>query len=433
MLGISETGYPDIIPDDVTFNTVMHTIANSHASDSPRRAMALLERMERLYESGLIIGAKPDIITYNAVLDALAKSGGGVESARLAEEMLDDLEELYDLRRRRRRRSAGGGETVVGTTTASSVDIRPDVYSYNIVIGAWANCGYANRAVSLLDRMTRQANRGRTALQPDATTYNSVLHAWSQSSDRNAPVKALGLLEIMLRLRESGSGSGGGGGGGGGGAGRSAGANNFPDVLSFSTVINAFSKSKYPRKARQSRDLLKRMKHLYETGGRRMEMRPNVYVYSAVLNACAYTFGRLEEKEEALQIGIETYDELRMSGKNSSSSSDDDDDENENDDDENGMKANHVAYGSFIRLCRRLMAEDDPRREELITTAFHDCCADGQLGEYVLRQLRPISGLYASLLEPYINDIPSEWTRNVREKTRSRYSALGYSGLNRRK
>jgi hypothetical protein len=409
----------------------MHTIANSHAADSPRRAMALLERMERLYESGKLVGAKPDIVSYNSVLDALAKSGGGRESARLAEEMLDDLEELYNSRRQRRRnRSAGGGGGGLGGSivgTASSLDIRPDVYSYNIVIGAWANCGYANRAVSLLDRMTRQANKGRTSLRPDATTYNSVLHAWSQSSDRNAAVKALGLLEIMLRLRESGGGGGGGWGGG------EAAAANFPDVLSFSTVINAFSKSKYPRKARQSRDLLKRMKHLYETGGRREEMRPNVYVYSAVLNACAYTFGRLEEKEEALQIGIETYDELRMSG---TSSPDDD----ENDDD--GMTANHVAYGSFIRLCRRLMAEDDPRREELITTAFQDCCDDGQLGDYVLRQLRPISGLYTSLLGPYIqnedgevryHDLPSEWKRNVKEKTRPRSIAVGYSGLNRRK
>ena len=419
MIANSAAGFPDIIPDGVTFNTVLHTIANSHTADSPRRAMALLERMEMLYESGLIIGAKPDIVSYNSVLESLAKSGGGIESARLAEEMLDDLEELYDSRRQRRRnRDVGGGFGSSVAGSASSLDIRPDVYSYNIVIGAWANCGNANRAVSLLDRMTRQANRGRTNLQPDATTYNSVLHAWSQSSDRNAPVKALGLLEIMLRLRESG---------GGGGAGGKAAAANFPDVLSFSTVINAFSKSKYPRKARQTRDLLKRMKHLYETGGRREEMRPNVYVYSAVLNACAYTFGRLEEKQEALQIGIETYEELRTL-----SSRDD-----ENDD---GMKANHVAYGSFIRLCRRLMAEDDPRREELITTAFRDCCTDGQLGEYVLRQLRPIPGLYALFLDPYIkkedgevryHELPTEWRHNVKEKTRPK-SAISYSGLNRR-
>ena len=107
MIELHEGGDLDIIPDDVTFNTVMHTIANSNAADSSRRAMALLGRMESSYESGLLIGAKPDIVSYNSVLDALAKSGGGAESAQLAEDMLNDLEELSDSRRRRLR--SGGG------------------------------------------------------------------------------------------------------------------------------------------------------------------------------------------------------------------------------------------------------------------------------------------------------------------------------------
>ena len=38
------------------------------------------------------------------------------------------------------------------------------------------------------------------------------------------------------------------------------------------------------------------------------------------------------------------------------------------------------------------MAEDDPRREELITTAFRDCCTDGQLGEYVGPVLFGVAG-----------------------------------------
>jgi len=356
-------GDPDVIPDDVTFNSVIHNIANSNAADSPQRAMRLLEWMEKSYESGLI-RAKPDIISYNSVLNAFAKNGGP-ESAQHAEEMLDNLEKRSYAR------------------SMSWNTIRPDVYSYNIVISAWGNCGYANKAVALLDRMTALTNEGKADLKPDVTTYNTVLHAWSQSSDRNAPVKALGLLEIMLRLHEGGDNS----------------AN--PDVLSFSTVINAFSKSKFPRKARQTRDLLRRMKHLYENGQKRMQ--PNVYVYAAVLNACAYTFGRTEEKEEALKVGIETYEELQSSS---------------------GIETNHVAYGSFIRVCRRLMA-DDSRRNHFITRAFGQCCEDGQLGEYVLRQLRAVPKLYVTLLQEYIvddevsyQDLPSSWTCNVKDRKR---------------
>ena len=159
---------------------------------------------------------------------------------------------------------------------------------------------------------------------------HSILHTWSQSLDRNAPVKALGLLEIMIRLHKAG-----------GGVGdddededddldphlSAAAANkDIPDVTSFSTVINAFSKSRYPRKARQARDLLRRMKHLHEHGsggggsGRKKRkneaLRPSnnhVFVYAAVLNACAYTFGTNEVKDEALKIGIDTYEELQRS------------------------------------------------------------------------------------------------------------------------
>jgi len=324
-------GDSNVMPDDVTFNSVINNIANSKSEDAPQRAIQLLEEMESSYESGLI-KSKPDIISYNSVLKAFAKQGG-YTSAKRAEEMLNKLEESYDTR---------------------ATTIQPDVISYNIVINAWG--GDANKAVALLDRMRYRTNEGKAQLKPDITTYNSILNAWSQSPDRNAPVKALGLLEIMLRLHEGGDTSA------------------KPDVQSFTTVINAFSKSKFPRKARQTRDLLKRMKSLNDKG--QMKMRPNVFVYAAVLNACAYTFGRSEEKEEALQVAIETYDELQAS---------------------TVIATNHVAYGSFIRVCRRLIP-DESERDECITRVFRKCCDDGQLGDYVLRQLRAVPSLYKSLL-----------------------------------
>ena len=188
------TGDPDVRPDDVTFNSVIHAISNDPKDrvDAPRRAMRLLEMMESMSLGGGG-GTKPNIISYNSVLNAFAKSGGGPQSARRAEEMLNRLEDSYDKSRR--------GEGKGGDGAAPS-KVCPDVYSYNIVISAWANCGNADRAVALLDRMTHRT-KGGADLNQDATTYNSVLHAWAQSSDRNAPVKALGLLEIMIRLHEA--------------------------------------------------------------------------------------------------------------------------------------------------------------------------------------------------------------------------------------
>ena len=59
-----------------------------------------------------------------------------------------------------------------------------------------------------------------------------------------------------------------------------------------------------------------------------------------------------------------------------------------------------------------------------ITRAFKQCCADGQLGEYALKQIRAVPKLYESLLQAYIGDdgevsyedLPSSWTCNVKER-----------------
>jgi hypothetical protein len=144
------------------------------------------------------------------------------------------------------------------------------------------------------------------------------------------------------------------------------------------------------------------MKKLYEQGEKKMQ--PNVYIYAAVLNTCAYAFGRNEEKEEALKVGIETYEELQSSD----------------------IEANHVVYGSFIRLCRKLMPMDDARRNHFITRAFRQCCSDGMVGEYVLKQLRAVPDVYTKHIVDVnvpIEDLslPKKWSRNVRDRRQNRF------------
>lgn len=439
----NDIGDPDIRPDDVTFNTVLHAIANdaylgssgSISNDSNKKVLLVDDddddnsppkRAVRLLEQMLLMGHQPDIITYNSVLNAFAKHGS-VESARCAELMLNNLEELYDETKTLRQQQGKQESSRSLTSPSSSWNICPDLYSYNIVISAWANCGQADKAVALLDRMSTRTRDGKAMLIPDVTTYNTILHSWSQSLDRNAPVKALGLLEVMIRLNNNSN--------------MQIGDDDdddddlpsnivtatsavttsqyILDVTSFSTVINSFAKSRYPRKARQARMLLTRLKSFNHGSGRavgRMRrknetlLQPNVYVYTTVLNACAYSYG--SDKEEALRIGISTYEELQRSTE---------------------LKTNHVAYGSFIRVCRKLMAENDSRRDHYITRAFKQCCLDGQLSEFVLRQLHPMPRLYNLLLKEYINDdtddvrytdLPSNWSVKVKDRTKQRRLSL---------
>jgi pentatricopeptide repeat protein len=446
----NDTGDPDIRPDGVTFNTVLHAIANdaslgnsgSNSNDSNKKGLLVEDddgdddddddnspptRAVRLLEQMLLMGHQPDIITYNSILDAFAKHGS-VDSARCAEVMLNNLEELYDETKNLQQQQHLEQECRSSTTSLWDVPC-PDIYSYNIVINAWANCGQADKAVALLDRMSTRTRENKAILIPDVTTYNTILHSWSQSLDRNAPVKALGLLEVMIRLHNNSNIQI--------GDDDDDDDDNHPsntvsttsaatttstcilDVTSFSTVINSFAKSRYPRKARQARMLLTRLKSFNHGSGRAVGsmrrknetlLRPNIYVYTAVLNACAYSYG--SEKDESLRIGISTYEELQRSTE---------------------LKTNHVAYGSFIRVCRKLMTENDPRRDHYITLAFKQCCLDGQLSDFVLRQLHPMPRLYNLLLKEYINDdnddvrytdLPPNWSVKVKDRTKQRRLSL---------
>ena len=93
-------------------------------------------------------------------------------------------------------------------------------------------------------------------------------------------------------------------------------------------------------------------------------------------------------------------------------------------------RPNHVSYGTFLRACRKLIREDDVRRDSLMESVFNQCKADGQVGELVLKQLQFVNspGFQLKLLGKFstrgdltVIDLPSEWTSNVKEN-RSRRS-----------
>ena len=95
------------------------------------------------------------------------------------------------------------------------------------------------------------------------------------------------------------------------------------------------------------------------------------------------------------------------------------------------MEANHVVYGSFIRLCRKLIPEDDARRNHFITRAFRQCCSDGMVGEIVLKQLRAVPDVYMTLLQAHITEselsyeelsLPKKWSRNVKDRKQHRFT-----------
>jgi len=410
MQRLYDEGTSEVRPDIVTYNSCLNVYASSGDRDAADKCEKLLARMEDMYGQGHL-DIKPDVVSYNTVLNALAQCSDPSAVWR-AQNLLDKMETLYNehgddsvkpdrvsynscmhaFARSKELAAAQKAEEILNRMEQAG--IRSDRYSYNIVISGWANSGdifAAGKADALLKRMQELYADGDDTVKPDALTYNSVISAWSRTREVGAPQKAEELLNEMFALCKAGD------------------KEACPDAYSFTTVIHAWSRSKEPDKARQAQALLRRMEDMAD-GEHNKSVRPNVYVYASVLNACAHTFAR-EERSEALNIAIETFSELHKS---------------------KHVKANHVTYGTFLRAIGHLMPDRDERKAPFIKHAFHQCCKDGQVGDTVLSQLyftaKP--GLYAELLGPHrrdgtltTRDIPKEWAQNVREKQSHRVSS----------
>jgi pentatricopeptide repeat protein len=147
------------------------------------RAEAILEWMDRLNKSGNG-DVKPDTITFNAVIDAWARSGCKRGPQR-AEQILNHMDELYH-----------GG----------NIDVKPDTYTYNTLINALAKSGdggSAARAEEILKIMEDKYSKGDTSYKPNTRSHTSVIDAWAKSGEPGAARRAEMILTNLRNLYEA--------------------------------------------------------------------------------------------------------------------------------------------------------------------------------------------------------------------------------------
>lgn len=236
------------------------------------------------------------------------------------------------------------------------------------MISAWAFSGHhygAEIAETIFDRMET------SQIRLDTTTFNTLLSAWGRQND---PERATDILHHMFAVKKSGQ------------------YDVRPTRQSFGIVINAWAKTSYPRKAFKARALLKEMKERSEEN---KHLKPNAHIYASVLNACAYTFGTEEVKQEALSIAIETFKEC--------------------------TQRNDVVYGTFIKACNTLMEDGDTRKIDMIKASFLYCRQKGLVSDFVLQELHTSLPLihYEEIMgsdaeNSYsIKNVPKQWSCNT--------------------
>ena len=406
--GLYMSGLEDAKPNRFNYNSLITAWANyrpdgysDHDGDgnydefcSARKAEEILERMEQSYASGDQY-CKPDIVSYNAVIDAYAKSSRE-DAAEHAEQILRRMGHLYKEGR---------------------VDIRPNTRSFNTVINAWAKSGRgdeaADKAQNLLDMMTRLYEEGNSdTVRPDVHTYCTVINGafiFRLTSYRIFFV--LYLYFSFIHFNHS--------------------VHSFVLLLSRWGIIvfffisrmimqthahtqhirtKAFARSPIRYKAERANNLFRSMKEAYEenennnTNNRKKRhfLKPNVVAVNAVMNACAYTTpGDIQEQNRAMEIAHNRLKDLEDSDYGS---------------------PDHITYGTFLKVCANQMP-DCSTRQQIMEVIFKKSIRDGQAGNLVLQQLKIMgpSKLYTHLTGHSIEDnirmesLPNEWWCNVVE------------------
>lgn len=397
----------------ISYTSVIDAYSKSGMAEGAQKAEDVFKMMDTDYANGNK-HCKPNLRTYNAIMNSWVQSGmKGCEER--AEAILDKLEVLYE-----------SGEQ----------DIRPDVISYSIVMNGWSrskSVDASERTDAVFSRLLRSYKAGNTSAKPNLFIFVSLLNVvcksgspgspqkaenivrhmykeylsgnyhvkpntqmitqamdcWAKSGNRNAGQKAENLLNWMVQIIE----------------------NEFdecliPNAMTFNAVINAWAKSRVFGKAQRARQCLDRMLGMYNDGYG--DAKPNAFVYTAVLNACAYTVGDEEERITALQIAQTTYKELCES---------------------DFGKPTHVTYGAYLTACRNLIPQCDDRIS-LVEAAFKQCCADGQLDTFVLKRVESAltNEQFLRLLDKRVSfdgsvdlaTLPDEWKCNVQDSRESK-------------
>lgn len=145
---------PSCKPDTVAYTCVIHCWADSTRKDAPERALALFREMEELYETG-DESFRPDQLAHSTLLNAILNGG----AYTLAEDFLWKIVDSY---------LNGSG-------------CEPSIRALNSVLAAWAKsiAPYApDRIEGLVRRWVHVVETTDLDVRPDRYTYGLLLKGW---------------------------------------------------------------------------------------------------------------------------------------------------------------------------------------------------------------------------------------------------------------
>jgi hypothetical protein len=263
---------------------------------------------------------------------------------------------------------------------------------HDAAINAWA-CSDLDEALAKVEALVESMEQSKGSSgppKPDRITYNTVIKAMSRCDGNNAQ-RADEVLTLLEKRAKHDS--------------------KFqPDAYTYTAVISAYGRSSHKHKAKKSFGVLKRMIDAYRSGNRLA--RPTISPFNAALNSCAFVKGNEARKMEAYTTALTIMIMLRQH-----------------------VIPDHTTYGTLLRACSTLLSSPDPQRQAMVASIFREACAEGRVGKLVLTQVRfgADSEQYRMLvghdksIGVSLDDLPLEWTCNVRENRKRRLNHPGKS------
>lgn len=200
-----ERGDPcECAPDIISYNMLLDAWAKSNEKGRGQRAEAILEALQTECDNG-VFAFEPGARTYAAAIFAIVRSGEPLAIER--------------------------SEVILETAMARG--IVQDEYLHSALLDAYASStqpGSAEKAEQLLDKLELEGE-GVT----NAVTYNTVLKAWKGSNTSDESLKRMeDLLARMENMR-------------------------FADTISYSTIIAAYANKGDKASAQRAEEILLRM------------------------------------------------------------------------------------------------------------------------------------------------------------------------------
>jgi hypothetical protein len=248
----------DIQPNVVTFTAVINAWARSTRKDAPRQAERVLNWMIQLSSQDsnehnsnlLLLDTRPNLYAYNAAIQAWVRSPEKGASKN-AERLLDQLWDSY--------------------VESGRKELKPDARTFNLVINAIARSREpkcADRAAALLARMEDLYTAGDEDMEPDALTFGAIINAYANSGESESSDKAAQILQQMESLHQVGY------------------QKMRPNTFVYNACLNAFAKCVSGSHADEADQLLELMETMYYEKGD-ASVKPDVISYSTTINAHA--------------------------------------------------------------------------------------------------------------------------------------------------